>query len=194
MKLKKISSVEIIPIGPFNFDATFHKPDHFTSGDNYWEPGIRWQAWNWQGKQLGLKFVNASSMEEPRVVVEIYYQCPLDDVFVSSLIDEVRYRYNLDLDMSAFYGTFANDQVLGPIIKRWRGMRPGHPSSLYEYARIARYFAAEYAGDNNTRFHFNCPETGRMRQSVSKTRWCNSNSTIAARMPFCRSASASFVT
>jgi 3-methyladenine DNA glycosylase/8-oxoguanine DNA glycosylase len=137
MKLQKISTIELIPTGPFNFDATFHKPDHFTSGDNYWEPGIRWQTWNWQGTQLGLKFVNAaSSIEEPKVRVEIYCQSAFDDVFISSLIDEVRYRYNFALDLSAFYGTFANDRVLGPIIKRWRGMRPGHQSSLYEYLII----------------------------------------------------------
>jgi len=40
MKLKKIDSKEIIPLTPFDFDSTFHKPDHFTSGDNYWEPGV----------------------------------------------------------------------------------------------------------------------------------------------------------
>ncbi len=51
MKLKKVASTEIVPAAPFDFDSTFHKPDHFTSGDNYWEPGTRWQTWNWQGKQ-----------------------------------------------------------------------------------------------------------------------------------------------
>jgi hypothetical protein len=71
VKLKKISSVELIPTTPFDFDATFHKPDHFTSGDNCREPGVRWQTWNWQGKQLGLKFVHAGSTEEPKVAVEV---------------------------------------------------------------------------------------------------------------------------
>lgn len=41
MKLRKLKTIELEPGAPFNFDPTFHKPDHFTSGDNYWEPGIR---------------------------------------------------------------------------------------------------------------------------------------------------------
>src|SRR5215471_10384865 len=128
MRLKKVGSIEISPTAPSDFDSTFHKPDHFTSGDNYWQPGIRWQTWNWQGKQLGLRFVNAGSTEQPRVIVEINYQDRLEDRFIRSLIDEIRYRYNLDLDLSDFYAELGNDQVLGPIIKRWRGMRPGHPN------------------------------------------------------------------
>jgi len=136
MKLEKIRSIAIVPTAPFAFDATFHKPDHFTSGDNYWEPGVRWQTWNWQGRQLGLKFVGCGSTEEPKIMVEIYYQSPLEDGFINSLIDEVRYRYNVDLDLAEFYAVFANDQVLSPIIKRWRGMRPGHQGSLYEYLII----------------------------------------------------------
>ncbi len=38
--------------------------------------------------------------------------------------------------MSDFYKTFGQDPILGAIIKRWCGMRPGHPSSLYEYLII----------------------------------------------------------
>jgi 3-methyladenine DNA glycosylase/8-oxoguanine DNA glycosylase len=136
MRLKKICSAEIIPTAPFDFNSTFHKPDHFASGDNYWEPGIRWQTWNWQGKQLGLKFVNVGSTEQPEIIVEINYQDILEDRFIRSLIDEIKYRYNLDLDLSDFYVELGTDQVLGPIIKRWRGMRPGHPNSLYEYLII----------------------------------------------------------
>lgn len=41
-------TVEIKPTSPFAFDPTFHKPDHFTSGDNYWESGTRWQTWNFK--------------------------------------------------------------------------------------------------------------------------------------------------
>ena len=58
MKLKQVAVIEIKPTVPFNFDATFHKPDHFTSGDNYWESGIKWQTWVWQEKRFGLKFQN----------------------------------------------------------------------------------------------------------------------------------------
>jgi 3-methyladenine DNA glycosylase/8-oxoguanine DNA glycosylase len=136
VKFKKVKSVELSPIPPFNFDATFHKPDHFTSGDNLWKPGIRWQTWSWKNKQLGLKFINLGTIDSPRIKVEIYYKNELDAHFISSLINEARFRYNLDFDLTDFYQSFKNDKILGPIIKRWRGMRPGHPSSLYEYLII----------------------------------------------------------
>lgn len=136
MKLKKIKTVEIKPTAPFNFDATFHKPDHFTSGDNYWEKGIRWQTWLWQEKPLGLKFINSGSVSKPKLTVDIYYTDKLSEPFMKSLVDEIKYRYNLNLDLTNFYKKFRNDSVLKPIIKKLYGMRPGHPSSLYEYLII----------------------------------------------------------
>ena len=71
-KLKLQKTVKVKPTKPFAFDPTFHKPDHFTSGDNYWEQGIRWQTWNWQGKPLGIKFSNKGTLENPLVEIKIY--------------------------------------------------------------------------------------------------------------------------
>ena len=128
MKLKEVAAVKINPTAPFDFNSTFHKPDHFTTGDNYWEPGTRWQTWAWQGIPLGLKFTLNK--------IDIWSENKLKDYFIDSLVTEIRYRYNLDLDLSDFYKQFSSDKVLGPIIKKWKGMRPGHPSSLYEYLII----------------------------------------------------------
>jgi DNA-3-methyladenine glycosylase II len=136
MLLEKIASLDLVPTRPFDFDSTFHKPDHFTTGDNCWQPGIRWQTWGWQGRSLGLKFVNSGSVEQPTLHVDVFDTQPLAAGFSSSLVEEIRYRYNLDLDLSDFYRAFDTDPVLGPVIRRWRGMRPGHPSSLYEYLII----------------------------------------------------------
>ena len=136
MKLKKVKSVQLAPLAPFDFNSTFHKPDHFTSGDNFWKSGIRWQTWYWEWKQLGIKFSNLGTVKKPKVKVDIYYTKKLDNQFVDSLIKEIRYRFNFDLDLSDFYNSFKDDKVLGPIIKKWKGMKPGHPSSLYEYLII----------------------------------------------------------
>jgi len=136
MKLNKISTIELKISAPFDFDSTFHKPDHFTSGDNYWEPGVKWQTWNWQEKCLGLKFINKGTIEKPAIVVHIYSSEKLTESFVDSLVDEIKYRYNLNLGLQPFYKAFEKDAILKPIIKRFKGMRPGHPSSLYEYLLI----------------------------------------------------------
>ncbi|KKU10852.1 MAG: DNA-3-methyladenine glycosidase [Candidatus Woesebacteria bacterium GW2011_GWB1_45_5] len=136
MKINLQTKVFIDPTPPFDFDPTFHKPDHFTSGDNLWEPAVRWQTWNWKDKNLGLKFKNAGTKDKPKIEVDVYSERSLDKDFIDSLVDEIKYRYNLDLDLTGFYKKFKDDEILSPIIKKWKGMRPGHPSSLYEYLII----------------------------------------------------------
>jgi len=136
IKLKLQKTFKVKPTKPFAFDPTFHKPDHFTSGDNYWEPGISWQTWNWRGKCLGIKFSNKGTRKNPLVEIKIYAKEKLPENFSTSLIEEIKYLYNFDLDLTDFYKTFSKNEILAPILKEWRGMRPGHPSSLYEYLII----------------------------------------------------------
>ncbi len=136
MKLEHKIVREIQPTAPFNFDATFHKPAHFSSGDNHWEQSIRWQTFRFFEKNLGVVFKNMGSVDKPRIKVEIYSAERLPDEFVEQFLNEIRYRYNLDLDLNDFYKHFSNDKVVGPVIKRIRGMRPGHQDSLYEYLII----------------------------------------------------------
>ena len=135
-KLTTVSKIEIIPTSPFDFDSTFHKPDHFTTGDNFWEKGVKWQTWNWEDKSLGIKFTNNGTRLKPKIDIEIYSNKKLDRNFIESLTDEIKYRYNLNLDLKDFYKEFEKDKTLAPIIKKFSGMRPGHPSSLYEYILI----------------------------------------------------------
>ena len=136
MKFKYKTIREIQPTTPFNFDATFHKPAHFPSGDNYWESGVRWQTFRFLGKGLGVVFRNVGSVDKPKLKVEIYSAEKLPDDFVEQFINEIKYRYNLNLDLTDFYKHFSKDPFVGPVIKRIRGMRPGHQDSLYEYLII----------------------------------------------------------
>ena len=131
MKLQKVACVEIKPTRPFAFDSTFHKPDHFTTGDNFWQPGIRWQTWYWEGRAYGLKIEDRRNVK-----VAVYSDRKPSPERITSLIEEIKYRYNLNLDLSGFYRSLGKDPLLGPIIRKCRGMRPGHPSSLYEYLII----------------------------------------------------------
>lgn len=128
---------ELCPRAPFNFDATMHKPDHFPSSDNEWQPGIRWQTMRWQGERLGLEFENLGTIGKPSIRLSIWSKNQLDSTFVDELVAEITYRYNLQLDMTEFNRRFRNDPQLGPIIRQWRGMRPLSYSSLYEYLMIA---------------------------------------------------------
>ena len=129
--------VEITPAAPFNFNATLHKPDHFPTPDNAWEPGARWQTMRWQGLPLGLKFENLGSVDAPRVRLAIWAAGPLEQGFLDGLLAEIAYRYRFDLDLTDFNRRFAAHPRLGPVLTRWRGMRPLNYSSLYEYLMIA---------------------------------------------------------
>lgn len=136
MKPKHKITRAVQPTAPFNFDATFHKPAHFPSGDNYWESGVRWQTFRFLGKDLGVVFKNAGSVDKPKINIEIYSAERLSEESIEWFINEVTFRYNLDLDLDDFYKRFAGDKFVGPVIKRIRGMRPGHQDSLYEYLII----------------------------------------------------------
>ncbi len=136
LTLRHIAALDLVPRPPFDFDSTFHKPDHFPSGDKAWEPGVRGQTWRWQSELLGLVFRGTGTLDAPGVRVDVYAARDLDADFLASLAVEIRYRYNFDLDLSGFYSAFESDPVLSPVIRRWRGMRPGHPNSLYEYLII----------------------------------------------------------
>ncbi len=172
MLLEKVASLGLGPTTPFDFDSTFHKPDHFTSGDNYWEPGIRWQTWNWQDRPLGVKFVNAGTIGQPSLQIDIFGEQPLNDGDLAALTTEIRYRYNLDLDLSTFYRAFDGDPALGPVIRRWRGMRPGHPSSLYEYLIIGIVLQNATVKRSIQMFRALLESYGKCLEFDGKTLWC----------------------
>ena len=172
MKLKKVKSVTLSSVFPFNFDATVHKPDHFTSGDNEWQKGIRWQTWQWQGKQLGLKFVNEGTLLKPKMRIDFYYDRPLDKEVTNSLSEEVSYLYNLNLELKPFYEKFGKDKILSPIIKKWRGLRPGQPSSLYEYLIIGIVLQNATVRRSMQMFQALLQNYGKLLEYDGKKLWC----------------------
>lgn len=170
--LKLRRTVKIKPTKPFAFDPTFHKPDHFTSGDNLWKPGVRWQTWNWQGKCLGIKFSNKGTANGPLVEIKIYAKDKLSVDFVDSFIEEIKYLYNFNLDLADFYRTFSKDSVLAPILKKWKGMRPGHPSSLYEYLIIGIVLQNAPVRRSVQMFKALLENYGKLLEFDGKKLWC----------------------
>jgi 3-methyladenine DNA glycosylase/8-oxoguanine DNA glycosylase len=137
MALRARCAVDLFPTAPYHFDATMHKPDHFASADNEWQPGIRWQTMRWQGELLGLKFESRGGVDQPHVSLGIWSKGALSPDFLDGLLAEIDYRYGFQLDLSEFNEQFRDDPHLGPLIEKWRGMRPFNCNSLYEYLIIA---------------------------------------------------------
>jgi len=128
--------IELKPTPPFTFDPSMHKPGHFPSQDTAWVEGCRWQTMFWNKHRLGLKFVNAGAIRKPRIRLEVYSKDPLSSEYLDSLVSEINYRYDFQTDLSHFLKKFKNDKQLGPILKKWPGMRIMSPQSLYEYLVI----------------------------------------------------------
>jgi len=172
MKLKKIADLKLIPTAPFDFDKTFHKPDHFTSGDNYWEPGVRHQTFILNGKKLGVVFKNVGTLEKPCINELIHCNTKLSHEFILSFNEEVKYRYNLNFDLEPFYKKFGAHKLLGPAIKRMYGMRPGQPSSLYEYLIIGVVLQNTPVGRSIQMFKVLLEKYGTPLEFSSKRLWC----------------------
>lgn len=136
VRLNEHKVVSLVPKSPFSFDPTFHKPAHYPTSDNAWQSGIRWQTMLWEGECLGLKFENKGQVKTPKINLHIFSQKKLSEDYLDPLIKEIRYRYDLDVDLSEFVERFKDDPQLGLIIKKWPGMRPLNYSSLYEYLVI----------------------------------------------------------
>ena len=136
LNLKNKTAVEIKPVPPFTFDPSMHKPGHFPSQDTDWVEGCRWQTMLWGGQCLGLKFVNAGTTKRPKINLEVYSKDKLTSDYIDSLTNEINYRYDFQADLSEFIKRFEDDEQLGPILKKWPGMRIMSPQSLYEYLVI----------------------------------------------------------
>jgi 3-methyladenine DNA glycosylase/8-oxoguanine DNA glycosylase len=130
--LNKKTSVILEPKAPYNFDANFHKPSHFPSSDNAWEQGMCWITMVWGRKKLGLRFEDEGTIDNPKIKLTAYSQKELSKEYVKNLIPEIRWRFNFDQDISEFCNRFENDEFLGPIIRKWKGMKPIAANSLYE--------------------------------------------------------------
>ena len=93
LSLKHVA--ELQPSAPFHFDATVHKPDHFPSADNAWQPGVRWQTMRFEEALLGLKLENTGSVERPSIRLSVWTADERDPGFYERLGAEIEYRFNL---------------------------------------------------------------------------------------------------
>lgn len=132
INLNKKFSITLKLNSSYNFDATIHKPSHFPSSDNEWQKGKYWITMLWKGKYLGLKLENKGTIANPKIKLIVYSKESLPKEYKQSLIPEIEWRFNLKSDISEFNKKFKKDKVLGPLFKKWKGMKPVAANSFYE--------------------------------------------------------------
>jgi 3-methyladenine DNA glycosylase/8-oxoguanine DNA glycosylase len=88
---------------------------------------------HFRNRLLGLRLDDAGSVVRARV----WSDKPLSAALEQALADELAWRANLRLDLTDFERRAARDAELAPMVRRWRGLRPMHMGSLYDYLVIA---------------------------------------------------------
>jgi len=130
-------TVEAKPKAPFNFDATVHKPSHFPAPVEDYREGVYWRTMRIGDGVLGLNIRNRGSVDAPLVNLTLYSEKPLPKREQNKLVNEVRWRFDFDGDLSEFSEKFSRDEVLGPVLAKWRGMHVSCGESLYELLVIS---------------------------------------------------------
>ncbi len=121
------------PRPPFHFAGTFCKPSYFPTSDILYEDGVYRQSLRFNKRVVGLRLEPGGSGGYPEVLLCIFSAEPLDEAEAQSIAAEVRFRFDLEADLSPFLERFHQDEVLAPALARWWGMRPSSNASLYEY-------------------------------------------------------------
>jgi 3-methyladenine DNA glycosylase/8-oxoguanine DNA glycosylase len=86
-----------------------------------------------EDRLFGLRIEDAA----PHVRVGVWAEDRIGGSTLAALGDELVWRANLRLDLGEFDALARRDPELAPVVRRWRGMRPMHLGSLYEYLVIA---------------------------------------------------------
>lgn len=124
-------TIELRPTPPFHFDGTVHKPSHFPSRDNAWEPGTLWTTQRMGDDLFGLKLQDAGSVDAPLVRMTIFADRPLPDRVIAAAGDKVVDNLEFNLDLAPFNALLEGDKLMQPVLHRWRGMR-NTAGPLYE--------------------------------------------------------------
>jgi len=135
--LKAKFTVELKPKTPFNFDATVHKPSHFPAPVEDYVKGVYWTTMRFDSKPLGVKMENKGSIGNPALRLTLFSEKPLRKKEAEAIVQEIRWRFELDTDLSEFSSCLKHDDLLGPLLRKWRGMRMATGGSLYELLIIS---------------------------------------------------------
>lgn len=121
------------PAAPFDFATTVRKPSNFSTQCVASAPGQYWQTMRWQDRMLGVRMTDVSTPASPEVAVTVFSDEALPRRFVDELATELRWRFDLDADLTEFCRRFSDDPLLAGPVSRWAGMRVSSPYSLYEF-------------------------------------------------------------
>jgi 3-methyladenine DNA glycosylase/8-oxoguanine DNA glycosylase len=88
------------------------------------------------GKIFGVDLRNEGNIENPILRITLFSGERLSNSEIKYFQDEISWRYGLNEDITEFVKGFQYDEILEPVIQRWKGMRVSCVYSLYELAIV----------------------------------------------------------
>ncbi len=135
-KLKYTYIKYLYPTPPFNLEGSVCKPSHFLEADSCYENGIYWQTMRFKGGVYGIKMKEIRSVDNPMIEITISSAKKIDSLLIQQILSEIEFRFDMKADIKEFYDKCGNDEILSPVIERWKGMRVSAHVFLYEFLVI----------------------------------------------------------
>jgi 3-methyladenine DNA glycosylase/8-oxoguanine DNA glycosylase len=139
MRLRRVGSLDIAPLPPFNFRLTVRKPagwDLFTSGEVF-EEGTLWTGIRLKGRTFGLRISPGGTIAKPRVSVEVYARSPVARAESETLRETLSVCLGADQDLRGFYGFAVNDGILKHVVESLYGMHDTQAAALFNSVILA---------------------------------------------------------
>jgi 3-methyladenine DNA glycosylase/8-oxoguanine DNA glycosylase len=139
MRLRRVGSLDIAPLPPFNFHLTVRKPagwDLFTSGEVF-EEGTLWTGIRLKGRTFGLRISSRGTIAKPRVSVEVYSRSPVTRAETETLRETLSVCLGAEQDLRGFYGFAMNDEILKHAVESLYGMHDTQAATLFNSVILA---------------------------------------------------------
>lgn len=133
MKLKCVSSFDIVPVAPFDFDLTVRKPagwSLFNAGEIY-EGGTLWTATRILGRLVGLKLRSVGTLEKPRILVTVFTASPIPTQEKLGIKEALETLTGADQDLKEFYAMAEKDNILEHTVTDLYGMHDTQTAYLF---------------------------------------------------------------
>jgi DNA-3-methyladenine glycosylase II len=122
--LKRVYSVDLEAVPPYNFDLTVHKPAGWwwsTPTEVYGEHTL-WTATRFRGRLIGLKLESTGTLMKPKVRCSIFSEKAADGLEKREIARMLRRALRMDEDIAEFYELAKKDEILRDVIQDLCGM------------------------------------------------------------------------
>ena len=171
-------SFQVTAAAPFDFDLT---AQIFRNGDKQiriYQSGVFSQVIKLYDQLALVKVVSAGAIEKPKLAVEITANNPVTVEDLQKTKDAVKFVFNLNFDLCAFYNEIKDDPVMSKIAKQLYGLKNPTTPTVFESLvdsiieqqisikvaiileeKITKKFGEQLCVDGEVYFEFPTPQT-----------------------------------